>query len=78
MTQSVTLHVATNRLEAAQQRWIQEHADRLRVLVRLSDRSGLEVVASDERVAFSNERTARAGLSSDTLVRKNDNPNLPS
>ena len=68
--QSVTLHTATNRLEAAQQRWIQEHTGQLRALVWLSGRSGLEIVASDERVAFSNERIARASLSSDTLVRK--------
>jgi len=46
---SVALHAATNRLEAAQQRWIQDHSDQLRVLVRLSDRSGLEIVAFDER-----------------------------
>ena len=46
---SVTLHAATNRLEAAQQRWIQEHTDQLRALVRLSNHSGLEIVAFDER-----------------------------
>jgi hypothetical protein len=46
---SATLHTATNSLEAAQQRWIQEHVDQLRALVRLSDHSGFEIVASGER-----------------------------
>jgi hypothetical protein len=43
------LHAATNDLEAAQQRWIQKHTDRLRTLSRVSGHSGLERVSLGER-----------------------------
>jgi hypothetical protein len=67
ITQSLTLLVATNRLEAAQERWIQEHAGRLRALVRLHDRSGLEIVTSTNEQHFLTSGITRARLSSDTL-----------
>jgi hypothetical protein len=42
----------------AQQRWIQEHADRLRALSRLSDHCGLELVALRGRSDELNEHDA--------------------
>lgn len=47
-SQSIKLHVATNDLEVAQQRWIQEHTDQLRALVQLSDQAGLKLVSLRE------------------------------
>jgi hypothetical protein len=42
--QPVRLHTSTDDVEAAQQRWIQNHAEQLYALVRLYDCSGLELV----------------------------------
>jgi hypothetical protein len=42
----------------AQQRWIQEHADRLRALSRLSDHSGLGLVVVRGRSDDLNEHDA--------------------
>ena len=55
---SARLHAATNDVEAAQQRWIQERTDQLRALVRLSDHSGLELVALRRRSDELNEPDA--------------------
>lgn len=50
--QAVRLHVATNDLEMAQQRWFQQHSEQLRALVRMSDLSDLKLLS---RVTRSNE-----------------------